>query len=142
MRTAVDPKPHRMIFTDGFIRHLGPQRKGCRNASRQLILLSGFVASNKAKRFQPAPQCLSSICKPIFPDGEFWERIGTRNSRKQDGSFPFVKNDLNLKKVEEFISSLKTIFAMMKPTHLMSNAIIIFRLSSLLASVLLLGSLS
>jgi hypothetical protein len=36
MRTAVDPKPHRMILVDGFIRHFGPQRKGCRNASTQL----------------------------------------------------------------------------------------------------------
>lgn len=151
MRTAVDPKPHRMRFADGFIRHFGPQRNGCRNASTQLqnwhrtvriynfitlerilillwfrsqnvhnlqcfyykgiwsvffiresivfrlwiynpgknpypftmqnvpnlqclackitssvwlfylILSSGFVASNKAKRFQPAPHCLSSI---------------------------------------------------------------------------------
>jgi len=33
----------------------------------------------------------------------------------------FVRNDLNLKKVEESISSLKTIFAMMKPTHLESR---------------------
>ena len=39
-------------------------------------------------------------------------------TRWKDTKQTFVMNDLNLKKVEESISSLKTIFAMMKPTHL------------------------
>ncbi|XP_066317461.1 uncharacterized protein [Miscanthus floridulus] len=60
----------------------------CLNACCNENISSGFVASNKAKRFQPAPHCLSSICKPIFPDVEFWQRVGSRNSRKPDGSFP------------------------------------------------------
>jgi hypothetical protein len=59
--TAVDPRPHLMISIDGATRHLGPHRKGCLRASKQLILSEGLVAINKDKRCQPAPQFLSSI---------------------------------------------------------------------------------
>lgn len=34
--TAVDPRPHLMISIDGATRHLGPHRKGCLRASKQL----------------------------------------------------------------------------------------------------------
>lgn len=34
--TAVDPRPHLMISIDGGTRHLGPHKKGCLRASKQL----------------------------------------------------------------------------------------------------------
>uniref|UniRef100_A0A0V0HTT2 Putative ovule protein n=2 Tax=Solanum chacoense TaxID=4108 RepID=A0A0V0HTT2_SOLCH len=81
-------------------------------------------------------------CIPKFPAEEFLFTACRRNSRKQEGSFPLVRNALNLAKIVGSMSSLKTIFAMMNPTHLMSNAIIILLLSILSYDVLSAGSAS
>uniref|UniRef100_A0A9I9ED36 Uncharacterized protein n=1 Tax=Cucumis melo TaxID=3656 RepID=A0A9I9ED36_CUCME len=156
----------------------------------------GLFASNKDRRFHPAPQFLSSICKtnesnicayigesycwkmiiliftckPTFPDDSLCSRTRNKYSRKHEGSWPysstsskrecppnarkdnknaklnipvtdpanadswkrgsggnaiiqmscytFVKKDLNFVNINGSMSSCKTIFAIMNPTHL------------------------
>lgn len=106
-----------------------------------LILSEGLVARRSDSKFQPAPQFLSSICKknnlvccsqrwkrvqenagygrrelaltwsPVFPDEEFLFIVGNRNSRKQEGSFPYMKWELKTMDERKYGNSLSSNFS-------------------------------